>query len=241
MLLSSFFKQLSFGELSGIAMGMEGAGTIQAADQDMLVTYTNEVLTELYTKYIHSTQYASITLDVARTVYPIRAVHNVSDTDVGNTEDRFINDTVANPFLGGILKIISVTEAVDTDMNGTRNLLLNDTSSTLSIKTVTYDQLYIQAPVTDIELIVECQMAHPALSVPYVGTEDIVLNPLLFAALRAKVASKVFFAMNGEENSIKSKRLGDEYDRILDMVKLEDTMQQSSSSDNSNFYIRGWV
>lgn len=57
MNLGTFFQSLSFGELSNLSIGENGAGTIKEAEQDRVASYTNKALTLLYSRLPHNVDY----------------------------------------------------------------------------------------------------------------------------------------------------------------------------------------
>ena len=57
MNLGTFFQSLSFGELSNLSIGENGAGTIKEAEQEKITHFTNQALTQLYSKFPHNVDY----------------------------------------------------------------------------------------------------------------------------------------------------------------------------------------
>ena len=57
MKLLDLFERLSFGELSNLAIGMEGAGTIRESDQRKVLAHVNDGLLQLYSRFILQTKY----------------------------------------------------------------------------------------------------------------------------------------------------------------------------------------
>lgn len=245
MNVEQFFESLSFGELSNLKIGMEGAGSIDPVSQSKVAKFTNHALTQIHSRLPHNRNYVKIRLMETRKKYPLTILHAASDTDVGNTADRFIIDTVEDPFAGNLLKILSVKEPDDpttTLVDETKQLTLNDRGSELSVETLRYDTLYFAEPEQDKELLVEYQYKHTPISVgTIVLSEEIDIAPVLEEALELKVAARIYSTMNGEENTAKAARLNQEFESAIALVKQNDLLQLSSSEAHSKLIDRGFV
>lgn len=238
MLISDLFTNLSFGELSNLSIGNEGNGTIKDSEQPKIVHYANQALTLIYSRFAHKVDYVNIMLVDGVTEYRLDPVHNVSDTDAGNTAVRFIQDTASDPFTGNFLKIRSVRDVEDLS----EDLLLNDTRANLTVKTTSYDTLRIAEPEAGKMLQIEYQMRHSKLAIsPVDPSEKIEIFPLLEEALEMKVAQRVFSSMNGEENAAKAARLSQEFSSYLALMDDRDLLQLSSTADHDKLTDRGFV
>jgi len=241
MNVDGLFAQLSYGELSNLAIGMEGSGEVLPAMQPSIITHTNHVLTDIYSQMAHKRCYVNLELVADQTVYRIHPMHAVTTVPLDNGIPRFIQDTVDEPFVQEIIKIMDIEEAVDTNEDGKTNIHLNDVIDTASIKTLSYDTILVPDPVAGIVLVLECQVNHLALSTnPVDLTEEIELLPVMQAALVAKIAARVYSTMNGEENAIKAERLKAEYEAALRLVKQEDLAPDSSSAVTKKMHLGGW-
>ena len=239
MNVGDLFAKLSYGELSNLAIGMEGAGTITPAMQPSIVNHTNFVLTQLYSRFSHKIYYVNLTLIEDQTNYFIRYAHAVTNPAVDDV-DRYITDTEAYPFTGEIIKIRDIQEAVDTNLDGSTYIPINALMDTTSILTPSFDEVYVPDPVADIVLVLECQMNHAELSIPVDLAEEIVVIPALRGAVVARVAARVYASMNGEENANHAARLIAEYESICDLVKQEDLTQDSSAAITQKTLTGGW-
>ncbi len=243
MNLGDFFAGLSYGELNNIKVGMEGEGAIDPTDQARVTHYTNSALTLLHSKFSHKQDYVNIKLIAGRKKYPLRTVHNVSNLDPGNTEDRFIQDSTTDQYAGDLIKIISVVAQPTADEPDVDpyEVVLNNTEADAPFRTTTFDTLYIEEPVVDQILTIEYQVNHSKLTMPPNLLQEIELAPVLHEALEAKVAARVYGTMNGEAHIMKSQLLNAQFEEICALVKQEDLLQETRTALHSKFSDRGFV
>lgn len=234
MNVAELFKRLSHGELKDIHMGSETPGTIRTEDQAAVLGHATHALRLLFTRFPIRRDYLTIRLSEDIHRYALRPVHNESDTDVGNTEPRFIVDA-ENPYTGDLLKIVSLTDAYG------RPLTLNKIMPDGFVRTLEFDTLYFSAPEQDKLLMIEYQAAHPALTDPVNLGQDIELPYLLEEALLAKICARVYASMNGEENAAKAGRLELEYEAVCQLAEAHDTVQATTEEEFDLFYERGFV
>lgn len=241
MNVDSLFAQLSYGELSNLAIGMEGSGGVLPAMQPSIITHANQVLTDIYSQMAHKVCYVNLELVEDQTVYRVHPKHAVTTEPLDNGIARYIQDTADNPFTHEIIKIMDIHEVVDTNEDGETKINLNNVMDTSSIRTLSYDTVLVPDPVAGIQICLECQVNHLPLSTsPVNPTEEIELLPAMQAALVAKVAARVYSTMNGEENAAKAERLKSEYEAALRLVKQEDLAPDSSAAVTKKMYLGGW-
>ena len=242
MNVGELFANLSFGELSNLSMGMDGAGTIEATAQPRLVHFANNGMTQLYSRFAHKRDYVKIQVQEDIQRYPLRTGHSAAGLEE-TTDELYVMDTVAEPFTGNVTKIISVRSQDDPDTTEDEefNLLLNDNQSNCIVKTVTYDTLYFKEPVAGMILDIEVTQSPTVLSIPVAPSEEIDLHPLLNPALEYYVASRVYASMNGEENAAKAYQLKNQYEELLHLVDVEDLLQNSYTDSHSKLPDRGFL
>lgn len=243
MKLGDFFAQLSYGELQDHAIGMNGAGTIEAAHQKRIVNFINKALTRLYTRLPDNRCYVNVTLSADIHTYSLRPIHNVSNTDAGNNAPRYIQDTVADPFLGNLIKILAIRLEGETEDDPSTDLLINDRQNISSVRTMTHDTFYVNEPEDGQVFRVEMQLDHPRLTADTVNEdEEITLAPILYEALEARVAAMIYGAMKGEANMLKAQSLYADYERICQLAEKTDLLQSTSSASfNDKFSDKGFV
>ena len=221
---------------------MEGQGSIAPADQSRITHHVNETLTALYSRFSHKTDYVNVRLSADRNRYSIKTQNAVSNTVGTNLAPRYLIDSEDVPFANDLIKIIRISteEGEGTD----RKLVdcpLNDKAQPKSLRTISYNELFVPDPVERKILTIEYQAKHKRLSIPVDLDEEIILAPVLETALEAAVASRVYGSMNGEENTNKSIMLNNEYETMLALVDVKDLMQETMSADHNKFIKNGWA
>ena len=238
MKLGELYEALSYGELNNLSIGLEGTGDIAENDRPRIIAYTNRALTRMYGRFSHKIDYVNITTqeDVQR--YWLSPLHAVSDTDtVGNTAIRYITDTVADPFTGGVLKVRGVRSETE-EYERFRDININDLSCPSGVMMLNYDLLFIKAPVADLVLTVEYTKKHDTIASDADEDTEISIHPFLEEALVFHVAARVISSIGGEENTMQGQRLFAEYERVCQLAEAEDMMQRSYQDANEKLEIR---
>lgn len=241
MKISELFSQLSYGELSNLTIGGDGSGSVPKEHQPKLIHHTQQVLTNLYSRFAHRKAYIVLKQDALVHKYRIHPLFAVTDTTPNNTAARHIIDTEASPFTTPIIKILSIKKIMEDGSLAEVDLLINDDTRIGAIKTLAYDEIFIREPVQDELLLVEVQLNHPVIALPVDLTAEIFLAPVLEEALVLKICARVYGGMNGQDNMIKSQSLNAAYESVLQMVQFEDLLQNTSTEDHARFVIGGWV
>lgn len=232
MNVGDLFQRLSLGELSGLAIGSEGEGDVQPEGKDRLVAYANSALTAIHSRFAQRIEFATIVLSSDLKRYRLNKLYAVSNTAVNNTAPRYIKDSVAEPFVEGVVRISAVTIL---------ELPEPEISLELETRLLGHDTIYINNPLTGVKILVEYQVNHPRLSIPFVESEEIILAPMLEEALETKVAAMVYSAMNGEAQVAKAQLLNARYEEICATIKGESLVQEASPVAHEKLGIGGWV
>lgn len=243
MNVEEFFQILSYGELNNLSIGEQTAGEIIEADQPKILSHMNKGLAALYSRFTHKTDYVQCQLSADRKRYQIHPKHNVSDTEVANTATRFILDSVEEPFLGDVVKILSAVcqdDLTTAFIDETREVRINDRGDALGIEMLSFDTIYVATPVEGAVLTLRYQAKHVPLDLTVDLTAEVILAPILFEALEAFVASRVYSSMNGEENVGKGMALNARYEQICSIVTANDLLQQSGTDSRDKFSVGGW-
>lgn len=94
MLLSELFEELSYGELSDLTMSSV-KGTIKEEEQPKIVIKLNDVLTNLYSKYVIKLEYAILNTIIKTTSYSLDPKNSVRivyvEPEVEKEEDIYKN------------------------------------------------------------------------------------------------------------------------------------------------------
>ena len=126
--LRELFRRLSYGELSHMFVGLDGAGGISEDKQNQLIYYTNEALLRLYSRFLLREEEVIIQMESHITNYHFNSRYAESNPDRKPGDFAYIKDA-AQPFRNDLLKVLSVY-----DENGD-SFDLNDTSKPLSLYT----------------------------------------------------------------------------------------------------------
>lgn len=238
MKVSELLAALSYGELNGLSMSLDGSGDIDEISQSRIIHYANQALTALYTRFPHKIDYVDIELsDLIRTYY-LRPEFAVSDTvSVG---PKYILDNSVDPLDQRITKIISIRDE-DAENYRDRDVLINDTSHKVSVKTVSYDGFMVKEPVAGNIYTVEYQCLHPLLTVSEPqDNESIHLAPVLHEALELRIASKIYGAIGGEDSIMKSQSMMGQYEQLCVRAEASDMLQLTSSNEHDKVREGGW-
>lgn len=234
MLISELLRQLSYGELSNLSLSNSGDGTILDARVPQLAIYANDGLAQLFSKFQLLQKGLIIELQAGRTIYPLTAEHAYT---VDPTE--YIIDTVADPFLGDVAKILEVW---DEDAEPIR---INDKEDQWSVFTPQPHVLQVPYPTAGEPLNIVYQARHPVLVttgvVATITAQEIDIPFYLEGALRSWIAYRVFSNMNGQDNKIAGQEHFGMYQGICASVEAQDLVNQTVSTTNSRFDDRGFV
>ena len=233
MNVGDLFQRLSFGDLLNLSLGQDGSGTIAAHQEDRVVSYANSALTGLYSRFLHKRNFVDVVLQADVTRYQLRSIYAVSTTTANPTKPHYIKDTVLEPYTDDIIRIIGhenhEIEQADIDLVAA------------SVRILSNDTFLVTEPKAGAVLTIEYQANHPRLSIPAQVLDVISLAPLLEEALEARVAASVYSAMDGEAQLLKARTLLDRYEQICQIVKIEDLLPESSSTEHARLPKGGWV
>jgi len=235
MLLNDVFTALSVGELSNLAMSNNGNGTINPLSQPKLVTYANEALLRLYTRFVLKETDVLVQLYEHITFYHLLPKFSVSYTPTGPTDDqpiRYLLDNATEPFEDDLIKVLSVYNSFG------QQLPLNDEEKHNSVFTPKGKLLQVPAPQNETYLSVRYQQRHLKLT----GNleENVYLPDILFVALTAYIAYKVFSHMNTPASNAKAVEFNTAYEEVCNEVVDRDLVSSSISQSNTRFAKGGW-
>lgn len=234
MILSDYFTELSYGELSNTAMAVDGTGTIEEVHQPKVVRYLNEGLRRLHGRFPLIQKDVLIELRDHITNYHLIPRFAESNWVPEEVEFPYIKDLIQEPFTGDVARILEVRNSFG------HMLPLNDPENRMSVFTPQVDVLQVPRPITGVALSVMYQAYHPTISHHDLQAE-IVLPNVLSSALCAYAAYNVFSHMNTQEATMKAQEHMAKYESICAEVEAQDLVNSSSSQTNSRFAKRGWV
>lgn len=234
MNVNELFRRLSFGELSNLSIGSEGAGSINEDGRAKIISYANEGLLRLYSRYVLKESNLLLQLSDFITNYHLTARYAQSNANPLQGDTLYIVDNLLEPFPDDVIKVLEVTNAIG------QRLPLNDIDNALSLFTPQPTMLQMTYPQEGQVLSVVYQAQHDQLAYDDFDAR-IHLPRVLEGALTAFVAHKVFLHMNGQDNSAKSAEHLAIFEGICQDVVDKDLVNSSSSSSGAKFHDRGFV
>ncbi|RWB40457.1 MAG: hypothetical protein EOQ44_25285 [Mesorhizobium sp.] len=241
MKIIDLFRELSFGELSNLAISNSGSGQIIEEKQPQLVQYTNNALLALHTRFMLVEKQLLLEQVASITNYHLTrkyAVQTGADVDF-----RYIKDLPEAPFTGDLIRIISVHGS---DGQCSYEYVLNDVDNQNSLFTPQPNVLQIPRPIDGLPTAVVYQASHAKLDDRIDGPDNILNQTIdipiyLENALRLFVAYKVFSHMNGQENIVKSQEYLGAYEAACLEIEQRDLVNQTFSTSHCKLEQRGFV
>lgn len=230
MKLLDLYERLSFAELSNLAIGMEGAGTIRDEDQRKVLIHTNDGLLQLYSRFILKTKYLLIEEQEHITQYHLIEKFTESQNCV---EYPYIKDMAADRFTGDLIRILEVYDDCG------NQFALNDTEDCHSLFTPSPQTLQIPNPRTGRPKHILYQARHDII-LEILENTWVEVPFVLEGALQAYIAHKIFSHMNGQENLLKSQDHFTTYERICQEVEAKDLVSTSVSNSSNKLTERGF-
>lgn len=226
-------SQLSYGEFNNISVGNEGSGTISKKHLGRVLTFINDGLMDLATKFKLKESTVHIQLYDHITDYHLVSRFAVSQQPQPDVPFPYILDSNRTPFKGDVLKVYAVWDSFD------RERLLNDESDIRSVFTIQPNVLTVPYPEDNITLFVH-YLAKPQLITVDNLDEELDIPEFLVPALRLFVASKVFMTLGSSDNMRLGQEFQIQYITALNSLKQADALSESRFTENS-FESRGWI
>jgi len=235
MQLTDIFTYLSLGPLSNLAVGGSGSGVIPDAAQPRITAAISRALLALYGRWNLLEKEVVIRVTDTINTYELKREH--ADTAVTSNASKYLQDTVALPFIGDVIRVLAVYSSDYEEQS------LNDPGDPTSLYTPFVTTLLVPVPVTGDYLHVLYQAGHPALSFakPVDGSQLILLPEVLIPALESHVAYQVFSAMNGDENTTKAVEYLSRYESLSLEIEVKDLVTTSLIQTHNKLYDRGFV
>ena len=163
MTLKDIFKDLSYGELQGLAIGNlipdDNESEPDPKSYKQIMSHINRALTKIYSRFLLSSKeiYVQQIEDVEEYFLDSRYAVSNTASDI-LLADRYIIDSTARPFKDDLLKI---EQCYDEEGN---LLFLNDPTEELSIYTPSFKSIQTAYPNEWNIIAVQYRAAHPRLS-----------------------------------------------------------------------------
>lgn len=232
MKLEDLFQRLSRGELSNLALGNEGTGTIDETNQPKLIDYTNDGLLRLYSRFLLKEKDVLIEQQAHVTNYHL--IPRFSRAGAPTDTTRYIMDLHCSTFTGDLIKILEVYDSFG------RARILNDKECYESLYTPQPHVLQVPYPCAGEALSVSYQASHRVMGITDLKVQ-IEVPLFLEAALQTYVAHKVYSHMNGQENVAKSQEYAAGFEALCAEVEQKDLVNNTFATTNTKFQKRGFV
>jgi hypothetical protein len=159
MILRDLLKDLTYGELQGLAIGNllpgEAESEVDPHQYQQVVSYINMGLTELYKRFFLRSVEIMLQQHAEISTYLLHSDYSLANTTSPIAEsERYIIDTADAPFKDDILKIEEIY-----DEAGVR-IPLNNIKETLSIYTPTYNSIQVPFPDDDTTIAIQYRAKH---------------------------------------------------------------------------------
>lgn len=238
MNVTQLLQRLSYGPLANLSMSNDGDGTIADNRKKAVIAHANDGLLELYTKFNLREAELIIQQDETITAYRINSKYSLENAAANPTLPHYIIDSPTAPFTDDFVKILRVVSEFG-------DVPLNDDNRDDSVYTPSIDLLQVPDPEQGKPLYIIYQAKHLPISddysiVPDFGNQIIDLPAVLEEALVSYVAYKIYFHMNGQENTAKASDHFQNYNRVCAEVTENDLVSTSLSSTSSKFGDRGF-
>lgn len=235
-LLTELYEDLSFQELSNVAIGQDGSGVIREQDRPKIIGYTNEALLRLCARFVLIENDVLVQLFKHITNYYFLLKYAQSADAPEAEGNPYILDLHGEPFKQDLIKVLKVQN------NHGFHYPLNDEENRWSLYTPKFNMLQVPYPEDHLQLSVVYQAKHPNMlrdadpSAQYIFIPDV-----LYGALRAFIAYKVFSHMNTQESTAKAQEHMQIYEQICLEAQTMDLVNSSISTTNTVFHKRGFV
>lgn len=229
MILEDLLRRLSRGPLSNLAIGGSGTGAIPEGKIPQIVSYVNEGLRALYTRFPIKESRLVLRLSLGVTRYRLVKTNASTVEPTG-----FILDTQEKPFEGDVIKIIAANNSAG------QELPLNSIDDPLSIFTPEPDTIVIPNSYDGGVLF----LAYQALPDEIYENEieqPIPISRLLEDALIAYVAHCVYRDINSETAVLSSQQHLSRYENICARNVEADLVSTQAHGMATKFYDRGFI
>lgn len=235
MNIEKLFSDLSYGELSNLALGVEGTGTILEEHQPKIIRYANDGLMRLHSQFLLSEKDVLIETVPHITNYHLVRRYAMTQWDERDVEvSPYIRDLGREPFEEDVIKILEVYDSYG------RELPLNDIEDPCSLFTPQAKVLQVPHPKAGVALSVLYQARHKTLSHED-PEQEINLPDVLYPALTSFIAYKVYSHMNTADSTGKAQEHYGAFQEICSEAVTLDLVSTSISQSNARFQKRGWV
>lgn len=218
------------GFLSGIYIGEGSIDSMSSKELRKLTSAINSGLEDLYSRFHIKENELVLRMVADLYEYSLTEKHALRlDTD----DLKYILDSDADPFLGDVIKVLSVFDEDGCEIPINTRYELN------SVFVPENRTIQVPEPVEGTCLYLLYQAKHPKLSQENLEGE-IELPTALKSALEYFVAYKYFTSKNGEEATIKANEYYFKYELICQRATDTNAVELSNPSENQKLEQRGF-
>jgi len=233
MRLDKFLKDLALGELSATSAVDDDKISFHEVGLEKVLSYLNDGLTQLYTKFILSQKELIIKRQTPYVEYYLRPEFAISNPTI--VPHKYIQDTPEDKFDGGLLKILEVTNGYGKEM------FLNDLEQPYSLFTPTFDCLQITNVHDEDYFFVIYQADHNELFPTDLDKQHVIIPDFLEDALKSYITGKYLSHMLGQENIALGQGYMALYDQKCQEIMDKDLIRRSIITTNRKLDTRGFV
>jgi len=238
MTLLDILKDLTYGELSGLAIGNlipdEFDNQPDPHQYEQVVSHINLGLKEIYKRFFLRSREIDIQQHEEITTYKLHSTYAQSNTGSPILiAERYILDTAELPFQDDILKVEEVY-----DEEGTK-LPMNDTSEEYSVYTPAYNLVQIPFPNDENIFSVQYRACHPKIPIT-LSTDPDTIEVELPNSLHIALLQYVGYRAHLRTNQEKSADFWNQFKRTCDEVDQYGLEVQGEPGD-WRFDQHGWV
>lgn len=236
MLLSEIFDQLTYGELSSVAMGGRGASGIIENDFPMIINHINLGLTEIHKRLdLRREELIVQQYDQIQQYYlePRFAVSNVESSE----PIKYITDSEENPFLGNVLRVERIIN------EDGQELYVNDENQYCTVWTPTYNSIQVPLPAKENSMCVTYRANHRMIdpSSTSIKNTEIHLPHSHLEALLYYVAARILPSIPTlDPNNNESANYLAKFEASI--MKLQEIgLTNKNNPSNHRLCVNGWV
>lgn len=234
MNIEQLFADLSFGELSSLALASEGNGVITDAGKERIIRFANDGLLKLYTRFVLKEDDVLVEMVDWITSYHLLLKFAESQADTSTQSNLYIKDLFEEPFKEDVIRILNVFNSFG------QELPLNDEGNIYSVFTPQGNVLQVPNPLNGEALSISYQAKHPTLTLAD-QTADIELPDVLMSALRSWIAYRAFGQLNTQEALMISQGHQAAYEAVCSEVLTLDLVSTSQATSSQRFDKNGWI
>lgn len=232
MTLEEIFAGLSYGVLNNLAISGEGSGAIPFQFEPKVIHHLNQSLIAIYGRFPLHEKEVQIRAYDNKALYPLKKIY--ADSDATVVPQKFISDTVDEPFLEDVLKIMTIYDE-DGEL-----VPFNQDDEDCKVYTPTTSTIQLVEPVAGNSYFIIYHALHKKLVVGDL-TQEVEVPEVLVPALYSHVGYQVFSAMGGQDNAAKAAEHLSTYESACIEITEKDLVSSSVENASTKLSNRGFV